>query len=132
MIAFFLMSKVKTCFYSICSSLILTDDTPIEDDGLYKLENIFYSTRHYDRCREMCMKDPVHTIALLNYFVAQVSQTNLDHQLTQTPATIPNSFHFQLNQAKNSLGGERFMALWATVDDTIKQNLKDYNINMGI
>lgn len=54
------------------SSLILTDDTRIEDDGLFKMEHIFYSTHHYDRCRALCMKDPVHTVVLLNYFDSQV------------------------------------------------------------
>lgn len=55
------------------SSLILTDDTPIDDDGLFKMEQIVYSSHHYDRCRQVCMKDPVHTIVLLKYFESQVS-----------------------------------------------------------
>lgn len=56
----------------ICSSLILTDDTPIDDDGLFKMEHIFYSTHHYDRCRALCLKDPVHTDILLEVFQKQV------------------------------------------------------------
>lgn len=31
-----------------------------------------YSTHHYDRCRELCLKDPVHTIVLRDYFESQV------------------------------------------------------------
>lgn len=57
---------------SLVSSLILTDDTPIDDDGLFKMEHIFYSTHHYDRCRELCMKDPVHTDGLLDVLKKQV------------------------------------------------------------
>lgn len=52
--------------------MILTEDTPIDDDGLWKLEQIVYSTHHYDRCRELCLKDPVHTIVLRDYFESQV------------------------------------------------------------
>lgn len=58
---------------SICSSLILDEDSPIDDDGLWKMEHIAYSTHHYDRCRQVCMKDPVHTIILRDYFESQVS-----------------------------------------------------------
>lgn len=54
------------------SSLILTEDMPIDDDGLFKMEHIFYSTHHYDRCRELFMKDPVHTEVLLDVFKKQV------------------------------------------------------------
>lgn len=54
--------------------MILTDDTPIDDDGLWKMEQIVYSTHHYDRCRELCMKDPVHTILLRDYFDSQVNK----------------------------------------------------------
>lgn len=50
----------------------MTDNTPIDDDGLFKMEHIFYSTHHYDRCRELCMKDPVHTDGLLEVFQKQV------------------------------------------------------------
>lgn len=58
------------------SSLILTDDTPIDDDGLFKMEHIFYSTHHYDRCRDLCMKDPVHTDVLLEVFEKQVNYSD--------------------------------------------------------
>lgn len=62
------------CVIFFGSSLILTDDTPIDDDGLFKMEHIVYSSHHYDRCRQVCMKDPVHTIVLLKYFESQVIQ----------------------------------------------------------
>lgn len=61
---------------TLFSSLILTDDTQIDDDGLFKMENIFYSTHHYDRCRELCMKDPVHTVILLKFLESQVNCSN--------------------------------------------------------
>lgn len=54
----------------------------------------------------MCMKDPVHTIVLLQY--------------------LGN----QLHQAKVNLGDERFKSLMATVDEGVLTNLNEFNMNI--
>lgn len=38
--------------------------------------------------------------------------------------------NFQLNQAKANVGAERFKALISTIDESIINNLKEYNINL--
>lgn len=90
----------------ISSSLILTADTEIDTDGLFRMEHTCYNTHHYDRCREMCMKDPVHTIHLLQY--------------------LGN----QLHQTKMNLGEERFKNVMATVDESVVCNLNEFNMNI--
>lgn len=53
------------------SSLVYTEEAlvdfnmPFENDG-------DHNTYHYDRCRQLCLTDPVHTIDLRNYMQSQV------------------------------------------------------------
>lgn len=53
------------------SSLVYTEEAlvdismPFEQDG-------DHNTYHYDRCRQLCLTDPVHTIDLRNYMQSQV------------------------------------------------------------
>lgn len=57
----------------IFSSLILTDDTPLDTNGMWNMEAFEYKTYHYERCRQLCLTDPVHTIVLKKYLESQVS-----------------------------------------------------------
>lgn len=54
------------------SALVLTQNDEIEKDGMFRLNETAYRTHHYDRSREMHLKDPVHTIDLLKYVDSQV------------------------------------------------------------
>lgn len=55
------------------SSLILTTDTTLESNGLWKIDGSEYNSHQYERCRSMCLTDPVHTIVLKSYVESQVS-----------------------------------------------------------
>lgn len=59
-------------FFTRASSLILTDDTQLEANGMWNMENFEYKTYHYERCRQLCLTDPVHTIILKKYVESQV------------------------------------------------------------
>lgn len=54
------------------SSLILQDDSSIETNGMYELEDYEYKTPHFDRCRRIFSKDPAHNIRLNDYTQNQV------------------------------------------------------------
>lgn len=58
--------------FSFNSSLILTDETTLETNGLWKMEDFEYNTLQYGRCVELCLNDPVHTIVLKSYVESQV------------------------------------------------------------
>lgn len=126
-------NSVTNDFYSFISSLILTDDTPIDDDGLFKMEHIFYSTHHYDRCRDLCMKDPVHTVVLLKYLESQVNvEFDLQFMKKKKFRSYKRHMYFQLFQAKLALGNDRFTVLISTLDESILRNLAEYNINLTV
>lgn len=57
-------------------SLILTDNSELESNGMYEMEDYEYKTPHYDRFRVVCLRDPVHVIVLKDYLQSQV-MTNL-------------------------------------------------------
>lgn len=39
---------------------------------MWNLEDFEYKTYHYERYRQLCLTDPVHTIVLKNYVESQV------------------------------------------------------------
>lgn len=125
-------NSVTNHFYSFISSLILTDDTPIDDDGLFKMEHIFYSTHHYDRCRDLCMKDPVHTVVLLKYLESQVNVEFILKFMKKKFRFYKRFENFQFFQAKLALGNDRFKVLISTLDESILRNLAEYNINLTV
>jgi hypothetical protein len=53
-------------------SLILTDTSELESNGMYEMEDYEYKTPHYDRFRVVCLRDPVHVIVLKEYLQTQV------------------------------------------------------------
>lgn len=92
------------------------------------MEQIVYSTHHYDRCRDVCLKDPVHTIVLRDYLESQV--TVGPHILCFFPDNSDRfPFSFQLKQTKSQLG-ERFDTLKAMIDEQIMQNLDEFDIHI--
>lgn len=54
-------------------SLILTDTSEFESNGMYVIEDYEFKTPHYDRFRVICMRDPVHITVLKEYLQSQVS-----------------------------------------------------------
>lgn len=54
-------------------SLILTDTSELESNGMYEIEDYEYKTPHYDRFRVVCLRDPVHVIVLKEYLQSQVN-----------------------------------------------------------
>lgn len=41
---------------------------------MWNMENFEYKTYHYERCRQLCLTDPVHTIVLKKYVESQVHE----------------------------------------------------------
>lgn len=113
--------------------MVLTQNDEIEKDGMFRLDENAYRTHHYDRSREMHLKDPVHTIDLLKYVDSQV-RSSVDSlrfiRLFEYCLFSSFSSHLQLSQAKISLGDERFTTLMSTVDSSVISNLRDYNIEV--
>lgn len=60
-------------FILLTSSLLYTDDVQIESNGMWTMEEFEYKTFHYERCRQLCLNDPVHTVELKKYVQSQVS-----------------------------------------------------------
>lgn len=54
-------------------TLIITEDESIESNGMYDLEDYEYKTPHYDRCKKVCLQDPVHKVVLKDYLQSQVN-----------------------------------------------------------
>jgi len=89
-------------------SLVFVDENdfysimcPVEDFG--------YNTYHSERCRKVCLKDPVYRIVLKDY--------------------IQN----QLGTLKTNLGEQRYQSLMSSVDPCILSNLAEYlNIHMPV
>lgn len=114
------------------SSLILTEDDEIDTDGLFRMEHTCYNTHHYNRCRHMCLKDPVHTIVLLHYFQAQVRKSfcYISFRFSAVLKRFFTSFLPQLSQARSTLGDDRYRALVSSVDASVIENLKEFKVHM--
>lgn len=54
-------------------SLVLTDVTDFESNGMYEIEDYEYKTPHFERFRVVCLKDPVHSVVLKEFLQKQVS-----------------------------------------------------------
>lgn len=79
------------------SALVLTQNDEIEKDGMFRLDENAYRTHHYDRSREMHLKDPVHTIDLLKYVDSQVRSSQDDSRFTEffLMRIFPNFIEFK-------------------------------------
>lgn len=53
------------------SSLVYTEVAQIDS---FVQQDIEVNTHHYDRSRQLCLSDPVHTIELRKYLQSQVSR----------------------------------------------------------
>ncbi len=56
----------------LVDTLIITEDDSIESSGMNDLEEYEYKTPHYDRCKKVCLQDPVHSVVLKDYLQSQV------------------------------------------------------------
>lgn len=50
-----------------------TDGIDDIESGVCFVQDIDRNTHHYDRSRQLCLTDPVHTIALRKFLQTQVS-----------------------------------------------------------
>lgn len=62
-----------------CDSLVFVDEYDLDTSSYCTMDDFDYKTYHYDRCRQLSLKDPVHKIALPQYIEWQL--TNLHSQL---------------------------------------------------
>ncbi|XP_055641895.1 importin-11 isoform X1 [Toxorhynchites rutilus septentrionalis] len=93
--------------------LILADDN--EDEigmimhgyGFIDTENLQNETPHYDRCRKVCLQDPIHVIVLKDYLQSQ------------------------LIALKSSIGAERYQTLLSRIDLQILKELSDF-VSLGV
>jgi hypothetical protein len=51
----------------------MTDNSVVQSNGLYEIEDYEYKTPHYERCRQLSLTDPVHTVVLKDYLQAQLA-----------------------------------------------------------
>jgi hypothetical protein len=50
----------------------MTDSSDIQTNGMYEIEDYEFKTPHYERCRFLSLKDPVHVIVLKDYLQSQL------------------------------------------------------------
>ncbi|XP_013113259.2 importin-11 [Stomoxys calcitrans] len=62
-----------------CDSLVFADEYDLDTSSYCTMDDFDYKTYHYDRCRQLSLKDPVHKIALPQYIEWQLG--NLRTQL---------------------------------------------------
>jgi hypothetical protein len=111
-------------------SLILTDTSELESNGMYEIEDYEYKTPHYDRFRVVCLRDPVHVIVLKEYLQSQVNfSLSFLHQICTRNFNRNFFFLFvfpQLIELKKLVGDERYSGLMSTVDVGIHKLLYNY------
>lgn len=83
-------------------SLVLNDINDLESNDMYDMEDYEHKSPHYDRYRNMCMKDPVHKVELKQYLQSQ------------------------LVALKKLVGDEKYEKMMSTVDMTIHKLLFNY------
>lgn len=62
-----------------CDSLVFLDEYDLDTSSYCTMDDFDYKTYHYDRCRQLSLKDPVHKIALPQYIEWQLN--NLHTQI---------------------------------------------------
>lgn len=110
-------------FRSGCdSSLIYTDGFDAsETAGLCFVQDVETTTYHYDRSRQLCLSDPVHTIELHKFVQSQVSDDAI-------PADVADTNHVdciaQLDTMAGQLGAERFQSMVASIGEQVLVQLR--------
>lgn len=74
-----------------CDSLVFVDEYDLDTSSYCTMDDFDYKTYHYDRCRQLSLKDPVHKIAL------------------------PQYIEWQLNNLRTQLGDEAYQQLMRSV-----------------
>ncbi|XP_023294362.2 importin-11 [Lucilia cuprina] len=82
-------SETKQVKY--CDSLVFVDEYDLDTSSYCTMDDFDYKTYHYDRCRQLSLKDPVHKISL------------------------PQYIEWQLNNLRTQLGDEAYQQLMRSV-----------------
>ncbi|XP_017466077.1 PREDICTED: importin-11 [Rhagoletis zephyria] len=56
-----------------CDSLVFLDEHDLDTSSYCIMDDFDYKTYHYDRCRQLSLKDPVHKIVLTEYLEWQLN-----------------------------------------------------------
>ncbi|XP_050322482.1 importin-11 [Bactrocera neohumeralis] len=56
-----------------CDSLVFLDEHDLDTSNYCIMDDFDYKTYHYDRCRQLSLKDPVHKIVLTEYLEWQLN-----------------------------------------------------------
>uniref|UniRef100_W8C050 Importin-11 n=2 Tax=Ceratitis capitata TaxID=7213 RepID=W8C050_CERCA len=56
-----------------CDSLVFLDEHDLDTSSYCIMDDFDYKTYHYDRCRQLSLKDPVHKIVLAEYLEWQLN-----------------------------------------------------------
>jgi hypothetical protein len=99
-------SLKQTLNFVFSSILIMTDTSIVQSNGLYEIEDYEYKTPHYERCRQLSLADPVHTVVLKDYL--------------QT----------QLTRLRGQIGDISYKELMGKVDETTRNDLQEF-VDLG-
>lgn len=86
-------------------SLIISEDELLKSNGMYDIEDHEYHTPHYERTKQISLKDPVHKIVLKDYLQSQLInlKRNLgDQQYEKIIRTIDIKIHKELYNYVNT------------------------------
>ncbi|GBO99722.1 Importin-11 [Eumeta japonica] len=99
-------SETKPVKY--CDSLVFIDEYDLDTSMIsYATDDFDYKTYHYDRCRQLALKDPVHKIAL------------------------PQYIEWQLNNLRTQLGDEAYQHLMRSVYPAVLERFSQF-VNLQI
>lgn len=80
-------------------SLVFQDEHDLDTSSYCTMDDFDYKTYHYDRCRQLSLKDPVHKVILTDYLT------------------------WQLNSLRTQMGEPAFQNLMKTVDPGVLEKL---------
>ncbi|XP_005191472.2 importin-11 [Musca domestica] len=90
-----------------CDSLVFADEYDLDTSSYCTMDDFDYKTYHYDRCRQLSLKDPVHKIAL------------------------PQYIEWQLGNLRTQLGDEGYQQLMRTVYPAVLERFSQF-VNLQI
>lgn len=90
-----------------CDSLVFIDEHDLDTSSYCTLDDFDYKTYHYDRCRQLSLKDPVHKIVLTD------------------------CIEWQLNALRSQLGDSSYQQLMQSVYPGVLENMSEY-VKLGI
>lgn len=91
-----------------CDSLVFEDEYDLDTSSYCTMDDFDYKTYHYDRCRQLSLKDPVHKIHLAQYI------------------------EWQLNNLRSQMGDEAYQTLMRSVYPGVLERLSMFlNLQIG-